>query len=176
MVRLRLAVVLVMLAGPSIAEATLQQTYLSVYLEINDAERSELGKDYIGALVRFQVAEAFLVKMHTCDANWEIDLLQHRIKDCQEEITKLTPLAAKELSQSNDAWPLDGEKLGQNGWSEVDQSQTKLTFWQLMKLNHPGSDQGVFDQKIREGSKTVDELVTAAVEKVSASTPGGVRQ
>ncbi len=165
MTRLRLAVVLVFLTGLPVAAATLQETYLKLYLEMDDAEQRELAHDYIRALVRFQAAEVCLVKMHANFPDWEPDMVRQRTKDCQEKITELTPLAREELRKLNDAWPLNDAGMQRDGWSDVDWAQAKLTYWQLMKGNHPNSDQGTFDAKIREQAKVVDGLVTTAVGK-----------
>jgi tetratricopeptide (TPR) repeat protein len=79
----------------SLARATLQGDYLSIYLEINDAEHLVKQADYRGALDDFRDCYAKLSKIHESDPDWETALVVHRMADCKEKILELEPLAAQ---------------------------------------------------------------------------------
>jgi hypothetical protein len=161
-----LFIVCLLSGGPLVAAASLQQNYLGVYLEINDAQGREAQKDYLGAMVRYQVAEAVLAKIEVLDPQWETALVSRRLQDCQKKVAALRPLAGRQLAESNNEWTLDAEALaGQGGLSDLNRAQSKLTFMQVMRDNHPELAQAGFDGRIRAAAKAVDDLAGAALPK-----------
>lgn len=171
-----LFIVCLLSGGPLVAAASLQQNYLGVYLEINDAQGREAQKDYLGALVRYQVAEAVLAKIEVLDPQWETALVSRRLQDCRKKVAALRPLAGRQLADLNNEWTLDEASLqGQREWDALDRAQAKVTFLQVMRDNHPELAQAGFDGRIRSAAKAVDDLAGAALPK-PASGDGTVQQ
>jgi tetratricopeptide (TPR) repeat protein len=82
----------------SVAQATLQQDYLNIYLKINDAQHLEQQGDFRGALDDFLDCYQKLSKIHESDPNWETALVVHRMADCQKMIIDLRPKADAQVS------------------------------------------------------------------------------
>ncbi len=159
------------------AAPTLQQNYLGVYLEIRDAQARETQQDDMGALVRYQVAEAYLGKMQALFPQWETALVSHRLLDCKMKIEALRPLAAQQVAGLNDEWTLDAPAMGrQGGLADVERAQAKLTFLQVMRANHPELGKAGFDDRIRHARKAVDDLVNVAVKGQKALANGSAVQ
>ena len=147
-----------------LADTSLQQVYLGVYLEINDGQRRELDKDYLGALVRYQVAESFLARIQVLDPQWETALVSKRLQDCQKKVATLRPLGDQQLGALNNEWSLDAQALErQGGWADLDRAQAKLTFLEVMRDNHPELSKAGFDERILAATKIFDDLVNTAL-------------
>ncbi len=71
---------LVLLAPGPLMATSLQQHYLNVYLEINDAQHLEAAKDYLGAMVCYGMAERILAKLHERFPDWEPELIIKRVR------------------------------------------------------------------------------------------------
>jgi hypothetical protein len=70
-------------------EPTLQQQYLGIYLEINDANQLEKQGNYSGAVKDFTDCYAKLTAIHESDPNWESALIIHRMDDCRAKVRDL---------------------------------------------------------------------------------------
>ncbi len=144
---------------PLRAAPPLQQCYLNIYLAINEGSQFEQAKDYLNALVRYEVAESFLEKIHATAADWETALVTHRIADCKARVAALMPFAAKQLAGQNNVWNLDRNTLqAQGDWPALERAQSKATFLEAMRAEHPELGKDGFSGEIHDATKQVDDL------------------
>jgi hypothetical protein len=159
------------------AEQTLQDSYLLVYVEIHDADNLEKNKDYLGALAYFKAALTNLQLMHEMDADWQSTLINRIIKDCQDAIARLQPLAEKQVRESygpidstesslllikKDAFQLQNDR--ENGQA-LNLLEKYLTILEIIHVEYPSWESNLVEQRIKETQLQVDELQKAVFQE-----------
>ena len=72
-----------------LAEPTLPERYLDLYVKINQAEQLERRNDYKNALTAFEDCYQQLLTIRSTDPDWEAALVVHRIDDMKAKILEL---------------------------------------------------------------------------------------
>jgi len=166
---------LVLLVGwTSAARAdSLQQSYLNVFLAIRDADRHERGQDYLGALVQCEAAERVLTHIQGKDPQWESALVTRRLGDCQLKIAELKPLAAFQLAQLHNEWSINTAAMeGKDSWSALERAQAKVTYLEVMQINHPELAKAGMGDGVKEAAKNVDAMIDAMLAKAAPGQNG----
>jgi hypothetical protein len=169
------AVALSLLAGwTSVRADTLQQSYLGIYLAINDANRHEAGQDYLGALVQYEAAKRVLARIQAKDPQWESTLVTRRLGDCELKVAELKPLAAFQLAKLNNEWSIDTAVIeGKDSWSALERAQAKVTYMEVLQINHPELAKAGMGEGVKEADKNVNELIDALLAKSVEKPPAG---
>jgi hypothetical protein len=91
----------ILLALPFVGRAdTLQQVYLGIYLKCSQGDSLEQHGEALGARVAFDDALYFLLATKRAYPNWQVSLVDSRIRDCQAKIRELEPPAAQQALNS----------------------------------------------------------------------------
>lgn len=149
---------LLLLPSLPLLGASLQQHYLGIYLEINDAQHLEGAKDYLGAMVCYETAERILNRIHVRFPEWESALVTKRIQDCHDKAASLLPLAAKQLAALNNEWSYDASHANPGQFPSIERAQAKATFFKILEASHPEHGKHAFDAKISAAEKEADAL------------------
>ena len=163
------------------ADESTQQRYLPVYIDYQDGERLEKQNDFLGALVKFNNALVWLEKIHQQDIHWEQTLVRKKIKDCQDQIVKLNPLA---LEQVREQLKIESLSPGQVSQLFVDATTlessrlyggaqnkfvTYLTTVELLRQADSSWNTPEIAQNIKQALAAIDRLASLEIEMLAKS-------
>jgi hypothetical protein len=147
-----------------------QQNYLRIFLSCKEGARLESEKDYFGALVDFQDALDNLQFLRQSHSDFEKILVERKIRDCEEEVAKLEPLAfhqvwGKPHTTLTSGPPLsmlydDGVRLekahdDENALTQFEKYRTHL---EIIHRHYPDWERSVIEPRIQECSDRIKRL------------------
>jgi hypothetical protein len=162
------------------ADESSQDTYLKVYVRLHDAENMEKAGDYLAALIVDRNCLAWLQQCARWDPRWETAILLKRIKELQETIAELKPLAVKQYLAANKS-PLtsapglssiydDGLRLQKANdyhdyWQALDQFVTYQTKLEIIHSAYSSWISAFAAQRLKEVQVRIDETAKSIVQE-----------
>ena len=155
-----------------------QMPYTLALININAAKIYESRQDYLGALVRYEMARQILARIHAKYPQWDTVTVERHMDDCNLSMAETRPLAAFQLAKLNNEWSLDQYMMeSKTQWSALERAQAKVTYLEVLQINHPELTKAGMGEGVKEATKKVDALIDGMLAKAppGQNEAGGIQ-